>query len=338
VYAAAVSAAPAADVLTIEGPARLGVGLWTFQSTAAAPTSLPAAYARFATEAALAESLGFHSVWLAEHRTWYDGWCPAPLHAAAIAAARTTTLRLGTAMLLLPQHHPAAVVDAVRTLDTLAPGRVELGVGLGYRDAEYDLLARRRDRRGRAMEAGLEVLVDGWPGAAEPSPRVWVGGFSRPALQRAARRGLRLMLPQTLSAAELEALVASHRDEAGGDVVVGVLRDVRIERDGGRAAAFRHALEAHYREEAGSWWDLGGAIGFARPQRLAAQIQRALDSVLVGPAEDVAEGLAAVFDAGADLVVARMQFPWVAPEDVPPQLEALALDVAPRLPSGRLPA
>jgi alkanesulfonate monooxygenase SsuD/methylene tetrahydromethanopterin reductase-like flavin-dependent oxidoreductase (luciferase family) len=326
----------AAEAGVAEGAARLGVGLWTFQSTAAAPANLPATYARFAREAALAESLGLHSIWLAEHRTWYDGWCPALLHAAAVAAPHTTTLRLGTAMLLLPQHDPRAVLDAVRTLDRLAPGRVELGVGLGYRDAEYDLLGRRRDRRGRAMDEGLDVLAGGWGAAgAERASQVWIGGFSRPALARAARRGLRLMLPQTLTASELEVLVSGYRAQAGAEAVIGVIRDVHLERDAKRAAAFARTLEEHYREEAGSWWDLGGDIGFARPDRLARQLQRAMDSAMIGPPEDVAEGLAELFAAGADLVVARMQFAFVAPDALAAQLEGLALDVAPLLPSGR---
>src|SRR3954470_19262395 len=102
---------------------RLGVGLWTFQSTAAAPASLHDAYRGFVDDAALLERLGYHSAWTAEHRGWYDGWCPAPRRAWALAAAHTRRRRLGTAMFLLAQHEPIAVARAAATLDRLSGGR-----------------------------------------------------------------------------------------------------------------------------------------------------------------------------------------------------------------------
>src|SRR4051794_23485931 len=128
-----------------DGLSHLGVGLWTMQSTATAPANLTALYRSFAEDALLAERLGFQSVWTAEHRGWYDGWCPAPMHALAVAAAHTETVRLGTAMLLLPQHDPVRFARAISTLDRLSGGRVDVGAGLGHRDAEYDSLGLRRD-------------------------------------------------------------------------------------------------------------------------------------------------------------------------------------------------
>src|SRR5690606_36983751 len=109
--------------------------------------------------AVLAERLGLHSLWTGEHRGWYDGWCPAPIHALAHAAAATRTLHLGTAMLLAPQHDPAALADAEATFAGLLGDRLELGVGLGYRDAEFDALGLRRDRRGRIMDETLARLA-----------------------------------------------------------------------------------------------------------------------------------------------------------------------------------
>ena len=107
----------------------------------------------------VAEELGFDSIWVGEHRLWYCGWCPAPLHALAAAAAATTRIRLGTAMYLVPQHEPVSAARAIARLDGLSGGRVELGAGLGYRDAEFDALGLRRDRRGKTMDASLDVLV-----------------------------------------------------------------------------------------------------------------------------------------------------------------------------------
>ena len=146
---------------------KLGVGLWTMQSTATAPENRVAAYRRFIADSEFVESRGLHSIWTAEHRAWYDGWCPALLHAQAAAAARTSRLRFGNAMLLLPQHDPLALARSVATLDRLSGGRVDLGVGLGYRDAEFDALGLRRDQRGRLMEEALSQLANEWPEGSE---------------------------------------------------------------------------------------------------------------------------------------------------------------------------
>src|ERR1700759_180242 len=165
----------------MSGIGRLGVGLWTFQSTASAPSNLHGQYRDFAEDAVLLERLGFHSAWTAEHRGWYDSWCPAPLHALALAVARTRRLRLGPAMFLLAQHDPVAVGRAAATLARLSEGRLDFGVGLGHRDAEFDMLGLRRDRRGKLMDAALDGLAAVWSGAhgdePRPAPPLWLGAL-----------------------------------------------------------------------------------------------------------------------------------------------------------------
>ncbi len=309
---------------------RIGLSLWTMQSTATAPASTPALYRRLGEDAVLAERLGFHSLWLGEHRGWYDGWCPAPLHAAAAAAARTERLRFGTAMLLLPQHDPRALVDAARTFDRLTDGRLELGVGLGYRDAEFDALGLRRDQRGAAMERHLATLVAGWPEDGD-ARRPWVGGMAPAAIERAARHGCGLLLPQTLTPAALAETIARHREATGGRGRIAITKDVHVEPDPGRAAAFRAGLRRHFAEEIGSWWALGGKIGFAEPERLAGQLARIDAAAIVGPAAAVAEQLDALFAAGVDLAVLRIAFDFVPPAGLREQMRRVADEVAPAL-------
>jgi alkanesulfonate monooxygenase SsuD/methylene tetrahydromethanopterin reductase-like flavin-dependent oxidoreductase (luciferase family) len=144
---------------------RLGLALWTMQSTAARPGLHRSLYRRFGEDVRLADRLGFRAVWLGEHRVWYDGWCPAPLHALAYAAGLTERIGLGTAMYLAPQHDARAAAETIATLDELSGGRVELGAGLGYRDPEFDALGLRRDRRGRLIESMLDELEAIWAGA-----------------------------------------------------------------------------------------------------------------------------------------------------------------------------
>jgi alkanesulfonate monooxygenase SsuD/methylene tetrahydromethanopterin reductase-like flavin-dependent oxidoreductase (luciferase family) len=327
---------------TARGTARLGVGLWTFQSSATRPANLPSLYADFVEEARLLDACGYHSAWTAEHRIWYDSWCPALLHAMAVAVPATSSLRFANAMLLLPQHEPVALARNAATLDRLSGGRLQLGVGLGHRDAEYDALGLRRDRRGRLMDAALATVHEVWAGehgdeptARQPGPPLWIGGLAKAALERAVRGGHRIMLPQTVLPDELERYATWFREQAGPDAVVGVMRDVWVERDRGRAAAFEEAMVRHYREEAGAWWVLRGRVGFTAPDLLDAQMERVRRCALIGAPDRVAEGLAELFEAGADLVMVRLVFDFVDSVSLRQQIERVAADVADLLPEGR---
>lgn len=324
--------------MTAAALSRLGVGLWTMQSTAVAPAQPTALYRAFAEDAQLVERLGFHSVWTAEHRAWYDGWCPALMHAQAFAAARTSRVRFGNAMLLLPQHDPVRMARAVATLDRLSGGRVDLGAGLGHRDAEYDALGLRRDRRGRRMDEALETLARVWSGelgdeppVQRPGPPIWIGGMAPPAVARAARHGHGLMLPQTLRPHELREIAEDYRGQAATPGPVGALRDVWIEPDAARERRFRARVDRHFREEAGSWWVLKGQVGFSQPEQLTRQLQRIYDTEVIGSAERVAQELNALFAAGADFLALRLNFDFVERPALHEQIARLAEEVAPLL-------
>src|SRR5260221_3744163 len=84
-----------------------------------------------------AEALGFHSVFLVEHHFTGFGQISATLNFLTYLAAKTTTLRLGTAVLVLPWHNPALLAEQAATLDLLSNGRVEFGIGKGYRLGEF---------------------------------------------------------------------------------------------------------------------------------------------------------------------------------------------------------
>jgi len=125
-------------------------------------------------------------------------------------AARTSTVRLGTAMLLLPQRNPVYVAKEVSTLDWLSDGRVDLGIGVGWLKEEFDALGVPWERRGRRTDEYLEVLHTLWvdnpsgyhgetydlpacemyPKPVQaPHPPIHVGGETPAALRRAARLG-----------------------------------------------------------------------------------------------------------------------------------------------------
>lgn len=148
-----------------------------------------------------AERLGYHTAWLPDHLLppgeYGDtyGGVYEPLVTLAYLAARTTTIRLGTSVLVLPMRSPYVVAKQVATLDRLARGRVTLGVGIGWDRTEFAAVGADFTTRGARTDEGIALLRrlfrDEVPtGVFEPRPDrdipIMVGGTSGAALRRAA--------------------------------------------------------------------------------------------------------------------------------------------------------
>lgn len=157
----------------------------------------------------LAEDLGYDTVMVGHHH-FLPGQISDPFTLLAGMAARTTRLRLATAIFLLPLHHPIQVAERIATLDQLSGGRVSLGVGIGWNPAEYAAFGGTLAERGDRLEESLRLLPrlwsdddvagDGrfWPfppvtvvprPVQAPHPPLWVAGNAWRAIDRAARLG-----------------------------------------------------------------------------------------------------------------------------------------------------
>jgi alkanesulfonate monooxygenase SsuD/methylene tetrahydromethanopterin reductase-like flavin-dependent oxidoreductase (luciferase family) len=310
----------------------VGLGLWNMRSTASVPASLPGRYAELLDDARRAESLGFHSVWLAEHHFWYDGWCPSPLTAAGAVLASTSTLTVGSGIHLLALWELETAASVIETLLRLAPGRLELGVGLGYRDEEFDGFGLARSSRGRRMDAHLDGLSSRWQGTGPP---IMVGGFSKPALRRAATRGLGIFLPFSMDLNALRETIDRYREACvqAGHVPgrIGMLK-YAWPTDGSRRALdeAREMFATSAREYSGAWFPMQGVIGFEDPQRLEAQLRRGSVNALIGTPDEIAAGIEDLRRVGVDLVVLQL-----AHEDVEVDyrraLQRLGAEVLPQL-------
>lgn len=110
----------------------------------------------------LSEQLGFDSVWLTEHHYADYGLSAAPSVLAATVAARTERITIGTAVFVLPFHHPIRLAEETATLDILSQGRLVVGLGRGNRPLEFvgHLVPQERSRE--YLEEGIEVLLQAW--------------------------------------------------------------------------------------------------------------------------------------------------------------------------------
>jgi alkanesulfonate monooxygenase SsuD/methylene tetrahydromethanopterin reductase-like flavin-dependent oxidoreductase (luciferase family) len=152
-------------------------------------------YRRTLDHIVAAEALGFDTIWLTEHHFTDDAYLPSLLTMAAAVAVRTTRVTIGTAVLLLPLHHPLRVAEDVAVVDNLSDGRFRLGVGAGYVHAEFEAFGIDRQRRGRLVESGVAVIREAFDrGLVTPKPvqarlPIWLGARAEVTARRAGRIG-----------------------------------------------------------------------------------------------------------------------------------------------------
>jgi alkanesulfonate monooxygenase SsuD/methylene tetrahydromethanopterin reductase-like flavin-dependent oxidoreductase (luciferase family) len=147
---------------------------------------------------AAAEQIGLESVWLSEHHFFEDGYLPQPLTMAAAVAARTSKVRIGTAIVLGALRHPIHLAEEAALVDVISGGRFELGLGAGYSVAEYGAfgvdLARRFSLTDDAVVHVREALANQVmpPPVQQPLP-LWLGYQGPQGARRAGRLGVGLL-------------------------------------------------------------------------------------------------------------------------------------------------
>ena len=181
----------------------------------------PEVYGRALDLVVEAERLGAASVWFSEHHLFADGYLPQPLTFAAAAAARTSRVRIGTAVLIAALRPAALVAEEAAVIDQISGGRLELGIGAGYSVPEYELyntdITKRYGLTDAAVTEIRRLLDEGIvtpPAAQNPFP-IWLGYQGPQGAKRAGRLGVGLLsLDRALLDPYREGLVEGGHDPA----------------------------------------------------------------------------------------------------------------------------
>lgn len=168
-----------------------------------------ALYAETLDVIAETEAMGFGAAYLPEHHLADDGYLPAPFAMLAALAVKTRTMRLATGVALAPLYDPVRFAQDAAIIDILSNGRLDVGLGIGYRKRETAAFGVDFTRRGARFDEFLEIVTRLWAGdtvdfagkhfavqgarLSPPAPRgrvpLYIGGFSAKAIDRVARLG-----------------------------------------------------------------------------------------------------------------------------------------------------
>ena len=196
---------------------------------------LPRMVDELIAEAQQAERCGFDSFFTNEHHQEPAGYFPSPLPLLAAIATRTTTIRLGTGIVVLPLYHPTRLAEDCAVIDIISRGRLILGVGLGYQEGDFAAYGLRVSDRVSLFEENIEIVKRAWTEekvyfagkrhtltnvmvtpkpVQKPRPPIWVAAVSDEAMKRAGRVGDALLCDSFQLPARLKRRVELYRATA----------------------------------------------------------------------------------------------------------------------------
>lgn len=313
-------------------------------------------YEQALAQACTAEQSGFDSVWLTEHHFSRHGIVSDSLTVLGHLAARTSAVRLGTAVSVLPLHHPLRLAEAAATVDQLSRGRLDVGLGLGYQPGEFAGfgvdIAEKQDRFTEALEVLRQVWSTDEPVTFEgkfwsftdaapqprpyqrPHPPFWLATASPEGLATCAAEDWGVLLPQGTSLA-----VTAQQMERYTGALAGAGKspsDARVYL--ARATHVAATDEQAWTEAEGPYVDFlgyadklrrataGGAAGGRSPFDLDADLR---DSALFGSPDTVLAGLRTIRNLGIDRVMLFLHMGGLPHEKILSSMDLLAREVIP---------
>lgn len=268
-----------------------------------------------------AEQLGYTSTFLVEHHFTGFGQVSASLNLLTWIGSRTKRLRLGTAVLVLPWHNPVLLAEQIATLDLLSEGRVDVGIGKGYRLSEFDGFCVSIEEADERFEECLNVMTKAWtsdspwshkgaywqyndvivePTSSQlPHPPLWMGAGSPRSIKQVASNGFNMLLGQFDSIEQISEEIALYKDEVEkqGRIFdpksVAVARSINImDSRNEYEEAINNRMAARRRTQ-----ELARRSGFEDTAEAAAA------GTLYGPPEEIASKLQALKDIGVEYVL-----------------------------------
>lgn len=176
------------------------------------------AYSAFMDAVVEAEAMGFHSIFLVEHHFTGAAQVSASLNFLTFLAARTSRIRLGTAVVVVPWHNPVLLAEQAATVDVLSNGRFDFGVGRGYRPNEFERFCIPLEEAGERFAESMALIrksltaderfswhSERWhfediivepPPVQRPHPPLWLAAGRPESIRQAAADGYCLLLDQ----------------------------------------------------------------------------------------------------------------------------------------------
>lgn len=294
-----------------------------------------------------AEEVGFDSVWFAEHYTPDDQWWPTSLINLAAAATRTSTIKLGSNIIIAPFYHPVWLANAGAMLDVVSDGRFVCGLGLGYDPTEFKAMGVSMDDRvGRTIE-NLILLKKLWTEDSvtfdgnhfeveqygispkpiqEPRPEVWLGVWGEYLLTQAAKRADAWIPGAVADKETLRQKNAVYEDNLADDPATRpLLRDIVVEDS--REAALATAKE--YLHKKYSVYEGRGHQFFTDYSEDQFE-EYAEDRVVFGTPQQCIDEIADYQELlGVDHFLLRFNYPGMTDEEMVTQMDRIATEVLP---------
>ena len=316
-----------------------------------------------------AERLGYSSVWFTEHHFTRHGIVSATLSVLAYLAGLTNSIRLGTAVTVLPFHNPVQLAEQTATVDLLSGGRLNLGVGRGYQWGEFHRMGVPMEEATRRFEESMEVLIRAWTSVEpfdhrgefwsfkdltvlpkpvqRPHPPVYVAASGADSLGRVVRNDWNLLIGQAETQDQVARQVEFYKGALAEAEAVYTPQRVVVAR-----AMYAAPTTERSRREAEipfMWFKQTGQEVSAPPgQRVDllpdefaayrsrytpdAQFDygaRCDDVMLFGSAEQIADRIGQLRDAGVENLIFFVNFGGIENQRVLDSLELFASEVMP---------